>query len=120
MKMNSARMLAAAIVGGAVAMPAFAGLLDNAWLMGTTDKNPLTYKPGEEMVFTITPKDLEGEVPAGEFFLDWKMTDDFGANEKGKVPLTGEPFVYRTKLDKAGFVRLEVYVVDKKGARYLK
>ncbi len=99
---------------------AAAGLLDKAWLMGVTDKDPLTYKPGEEMVFTITPKDLDGEVPEGEYFLDWKRTDDYGLVEKGKEPLTGAPFVYRTKLDQAGFVRLEVYVVDKEGKRYTK
>ena len=97
-----------------------AGLLDKAWLMGVTDKDPLTYKPGEEMVFTVTPKNLEGAVPVGEYFLDWKRTDDHGLVESGKVPLTGEPFVYKAKLDKAGFVRLEVYVVDKSGKRYAK
>ena len=32
----------------------FAGLLDNAWLKGTTDKDPLAYRPGEEMTFTLS------------------------------------------------------------------
>ena len=117
--MNTIRIVAllAAVLATTTSM---AGLLDKAWLMGTTDKDPLTYKPGEEMVFTVTPKNLEGAVPAGEYFLDWKRTDDHGKVESGKAPLTGEPFIYKTKLDKAGFVRLEVYVVDKSGNRYMK
>ena len=111
---------AALFVAGLVATTATAGLLDKAWLMGVTDKNPLSYKPGEEIVFTVTPRGLSGDIPAGEYFLDWKKTDDYGSVDKGKIPLTGEPFVYKTRLDKAGFVRLEVYVVDKNGRRYAK
>ena len=117
--MNSGKMTVF-LLAGMTAATAMAGLLDNAWLMGTTDKDPLTYGPGEEMVFTITPMGIEGELPAGEYFMDWKRTDDFGTVESGKVPLTGEPFVYKAKLDKPGFVRLEVYVVDKRGRRYSK
>ena len=113
-------LVAAVLAAGLTSATAQAGLLDNAWLMGVTDKNPLTYRPGEEMVFTVTPKGLDGAVPAGEWFLDWKRSDDYGQVESGKVPMTGEPFVYKTRLDRAGFVRLEVYVVDKNGKRYVK
>ena len=60
------------------AFAAFGGVLDNAWIQGTTDKNPLGYKPGEPMVFTLAPQDLDGELPAGEFFLDWSRTGDDG------------------------------------------
>ena len=118
--MDNSSCFAAFLAVWLAAATAAAGLLDNAWLMGVTDKDPLTYKPGEEMVFTVTPKGLDGAVPAGEYFLDWKRTDDYGQAENGKVPMTGEPFVYRTKLGKPGFVRLEVYVVDKAGRRYEK
>ena len=97
-----------------------AGVLDNAWLKGTTNKNPLEYKPGEEMVFTITPQGIDGAIQEGAYFLSWKRSDDFGGIEKGKVPFTGKPFVYKTSLSKAGFVRLEAYVVDKNGKNYIK
>ena len=113
-------LVAAVLAAGLTSTTALAGLLDNAWLMGVTDKNPLTYRPGEEMVFTVTPRGLDGAVPAGEWFLDWKRSDDYGQVESGKVPMTGDPFVYKTRLDRAGFVRLEVYVVDKNGKRYVK
>ncbi|MDX9867026.1 MAG: acetylxylan esterase [Kiritimatiellia bacterium] len=100
------------------AVTAFGGVLDNAWLQGRTDKNPLLYKSGEEIVFTLTPQGVAGTIPAGEYFLAWKRGGDDGIVENGKVPFTGAPFVYRTKLDKAGFVRLQAYVVGKDGRRY--
>ncbi len=118
--MKMTNMMAAAFAAWMLASPAAAGLLDDAWLMGTTNKDPLTYKPGEEMVFTVTPRGLDGSVPADAYFLEWKRSDDYGKVEQGKVPFTGEPFVYKTSLDKAGFVRLEVYVVDRNGRRYAK
>ena len=118
--MNTKRLIAASLAAGLVAVPAVAGLLDKAWLRGTTDKDPLTYRPGEEMVFTIAPQGLDGAVPPGEYFLSWKRSDDYGEVKEGKVPFTGEPFVYRTSLGKPGFVRLEAYVVDKAGRRYTK
>jgi len=102
------------------AAAAFAGPIDNAWLRGTTDRDPLTYRPGQEMTLTLTPMGIEGEVPAGEYFLDWKRTDDFGCVETGRVAFTGAPFVYRATLDRPGFVRLEAYVVDKAGNRFKK
>lgn len=98
----------------------FAGLLDNAWLKGTTDKDPLAYRPGEEMTFTVSPQELDGAVPDGEYFLWWERSDDYGHFETGKVCFTSAPFIYKTKLDEPGFVRFRAYVVDKVGNRYAK
>lgn len=98
----------------------FAGPLDNAWIKGVSDKDPLAYQPGEKMTFTLTPMAIEGEIPDGVYFLDWDRTDDYGGVDKGRRPLTKEPFVYTTGLDKPGFVRLRARVVDKDGKPYLK
>lgn len=106
--------------GSAVALAAIGGPLDTAWIKGTTDKNPLFYKPGEKMTFTLTPQDVGAGLPEGEYFLSWSRSGDDGIVESGKVPFTRAPFVYTTKLDKPGFVRVVAYVVDKKGARYVK
>ena len=112
---------------GAVASVAFlltsmaeAATLDNAWLKGTTDKPPLSYEPGEEMVFTVEPVGVEGEIQDGEYSLEWILSDDFGRNETGRVPFSTDAFVKRTSLDKPGFVRLQAYVLDKDGKRYVK
>lgn len=99
---------------------AFAGPLDNAWLKGTTDKDPLSYAPGEEIVFTVEPMGVEGDVPEGEYTLEWTRSDDFGARETGRIPFAPTSFVYRTSLDRPGFVRLEAYVLGPDGKRYAK
>ena len=99
---------------------AFAGVLDNAWLKGTTDKNPLSYAPDEPMVFTITPMELDGAVPDGKYNLWWKISDDFGRAEEGTRPFTGEPMVFTASLGQPGFVRLEAYVCTPDGKRYSK
>lgn len=119
MKVVYCRMVCAAVFA-AVASGLSAGALDNAWLKGTTDKNPLEYKAGEEMVFTIEPMGIEGELPAGEYQLAWTSSDDHGVFKSGKHPFTKAPFIYRAKTEKPGFVRLQVYVVDKSGRRYAK
>ena len=112
MKTNYAVRTRIACLAALFAAPLFAGVLDKAWIKGSTDKNPLSYKPGEEMVFTLEPMGIEGEVPAGEYLLAWKRSDDYGKVESGEVPFTGLPFVYKTSLDRPGFVRLEAYVVS--------
>ena len=113
----SLKLLCASVL---CACTAFGGLLDKAWIKGETDKDPVSYRAGEEMTFTLTAMDLDGAVPPGEYFLEWKRTDDFGTVEKGRIPLESMPFTYKARLDKAGFVRLEAYVVDKSGKRYTK
>ena len=104
-----------------VAAQAFAGPLDTAWVKGSTDKTPIDYTAGETMTFTLTPMDVGGELPAGEWQLDWKRTGDDGVVEQGKAPFDGKtPFTYSTKIDKPGFVRLYAAVVGKDGTRYRK
>jgi len=99
---------------------AFAGALDTAWVKAVTDKDPLTYRCGEKMTLTLTLEGIEGKIPEGAYFLDWKRTGDDGIVETGRVAVTGAPFVYATKVDKPGFFRLQANVVDAKGARYVK
>ena len=113
------KLISTMVVAASVAA-AFGGVLDNAWIKGTTDKEPIAYKVGEKMTFTLQPQDLAGAVPAGEYFLSWTRSGDDGVRESGKVPLTGEPFRYTTKIGKPGFVRLQAYVVDKNGENYRK
>ena len=117
MKRISMALLAALAAMGGFANPK---MLQKAWLKGTTDKTPIFYKPGEQMVFTITPQDIEGELPEGKYFLQWERTGDDGIKEKGKEPFTGKPFVYKTSIAKPGFVRLYAVVVDENGERFKK
>ena len=105
----------------AIATVASSGPLDNAWLKGVTDKNPLSYQPGEPITFTVTPMDIDGEIPPGQYTLNWKLSDDYNIKrDSGTVEFTGQPFTYTTSLDKPGFVRLEAAVHGPDGARYVK
>ena len=99
---------------------ALGGVLDNAWIKGTTDKDPITYKLGEKITFTLSAQGLDGELSEGEYFLQWTRSGDDGIREEGKEPLMAKPFVYTTRIDKPGFVRLQANVVDKDGKRYEK
>ena len=98
-----------------------AGELDEAVLHGETDKaRAIDYAPGETMMFTLTLQRAK-PFPDGAYFIKWKRSGDDGVVEEGKVPAsTAKPFVYRTKTDKPGFVRLTAFVVDKDGKRYQK
>ena len=95
-----------------------AGVLDKAWIKGTTDKNPLSYRQGDEIVFTLELMEVKGDIPEGEYSLSWKRSDDYGKVESGEQPLTNSTFVYKTNLDKPGFVRLEAFVLDKNHKRF--
>ena len=108
------KLITTAFVAAFAALTGFAdsGALDNAWLKGTTDKDPIFYKPGETMVFTIEPQEVDGEIPEGAYFLKWERSGDDGITEKGREPFTGKPFVYKTSIAKPGFVRLYAVVVE--------
>ena len=114
--MKAMTWAAAVLAAGTV----FGGALDFAWIKGTTDKDPITYKSGEKMVFTLSFEGVEGAVPEDKYFLDWKRSGDDGLVETGKLAVTGAPFTYETKIDKPGFVRIQANVVDKDGKRYVK
>ena len=109
------RILTVLAACAALASFAHADALDKAWLKGTTDKDPVCYKPGETMVFTVEPQGVRGELPAGAYFLKWERSGDDGVSEKGSEPFTGKPFVYKTRIAKPGFVRLYAEVVDASG-----
>ena len=117
MKRITATALAALIVTVSFADT---NVLQKAWLKGTTDKDPLSYKPGEEMVFTVAPQNIRGDIPMGTYFLKWERTGDDGVSENGSEPLTGKPFVYKTRIAKPGFVRLFAEVVDASGQPFMR
>lgn len=116
----NARCLCAVVAALSLIGSARSGVLDTVWLKGVTDKNPLTYKCGERIVFTVEPVGLECKLPEGEYYLKWRRSDDHGNVESGKEPFTGNPFVYHAMLEEPGFVRLSAYVVDKEEKRYVK
>ncbi|MCF0234969.1 MAG: acetylxylan esterase, partial [Thermoguttaceae bacterium] len=82
---------------------------------GETDKHPLQYKPGEKMVFTI--QCLEDGKPVDGQKLAWLRSGDDGKTENGQaISSASEPLVIETSIDVPGFVRIQVVLVDEKGA----
>lgn len=70
-----------------------------------TNKNPLNYKCGEKIVFTISSKDNCIDVPCD--YIHWKLAGDDGKfSENLGSCKPGEPLVLETTLDKPGFVHL--------------
>ena len=71
----------------------------NVYIVGKTNKSALSYKPGEEMVYTF--KAELGNQKADGLFLRWERKGDDGQKASGKVPANQEAVV-KTKLDKPG------------------
>ena len=84
--------------------------------IGRTDKNPLEYEPGEEMIFTI--QCLEDGKPIDGQKISWKRTGDDGKTESGSaISSADEPLVIKTSISVPGFVRLQVFPCDDNGDR---
>ncbi len=81
---------------------------------GNTEKDPLSYAVGEEIVFNVVL--YKNGVQFGGQEVIWTCEGDDGRKEEGKsVSSETEPIVIRTKLDKPGFVHLQVSVPDENG-----
>lgn len=82
------------------------------WLKGVTDKDPLSYSVGEEIVFTVTTQDAQALPPGLK--LRWERTGDDGCEQKG-VSDTVAQLVVKTSLNRPGFVRLYAEVCGEDG-----
>ena len=81
---------------------------------GNTEKDPLSYKTEEEIVFNVVL--LEDGARVGGRRLVWTCDGDDGRRLEGNaVSSETEPLVIRTRLDKPGFVHLQVSVLDENG-----
>jgi len=111
---NEMRTLCGTILALA-SLCAFGGALDDIWLKGTTDRDPVSYKAGEKAVFTVEAIGVNGEVPEGQYTWAWNRSDDYGNFAAGKAPFDGKPLVYEATLDKPGFVRFEARILGPDG-----
>lgn len=100
--------------------PSFSVQCSKAWIKGITDKPSVTYKPGEDIKFTLSLMGVTNAIPAGKYFYQWKRKGSDGAEEEGKVELTKTPFDYTTKLENAGFVRFSAQIVTEDGKPFMK
>ena len=85
--------------------------LANVHIHCQTNKSPLTYKPGEEMVFTFTLD--TGKDKPGDWKFYYVRRGDDNKTFKGYAPVD-KPLVIKTSLDKPGFVSVAVYLHNSK------
>lgn len=87
----------------------------------TTDKSPLEYKTGEEMVFTFT-LDYHQELPdelKPPCFINWTRSGDDGKLQFGLERISPDrPLVIKTSISEPGFVRIQARVVNSAGNTY--
>lgn len=105
------------VIAVAFVAAAFVLKAENLSFKGATDKDPLLYRTGEEIVFRVTLVDKKRKnAPVKGRKLVWTRTGDDGRKEVGEA-LSDEPLVVKTKIDIPGFVRVIVNVLDAKGKK---
>ena len=81
---------------------------------GETEKDPLAYAPGEEIVFNV--RLLENGAPCAGKTVRWVRVGDDGKVEEGEaVTDADEPVTIRTAIETPGFVWLKVVALDEAG-----
>lgn len=89
-------------------------MIKEYFFVGETDKNPLSYKLNEQIIFTVTPRCGDDFLNISEFKnYKWQIEGDDGRKESGSCPVNGqEPLVISTFLTRPGFVRVIVEACD--------
>jgi len=94
-----------------VATAARSGTFSLNW---STDKEPVSYRPGDAMTFRLQL--IEDGKPAAGKTLKWVRSGDDGQTAKGEATTAeAQPVEIKTSSDKPGFVRIEVGVFNADG-----
>ena len=88
--------------------------LTNVRILGKTNKSPLSYLPGEEIVFTFTLD--TGKDKPGDWRFHFRQGGDGLKIQNGKAPVN-KPLIVKTSLTKPGFAFCEVTLHDASGKR---
>ena len=81
-----------------------------------TDKNPVSYKLGEEIIFTVFAREDGKNINCES--LKWELRADDGGSMKGTATITEQnPLVVKYTLKRAGFVHLNCEAVLENGEK---
>lgn len=81
-----------------------------------TDKNPVSYKLGEEIIFTVFAREDGKNINCEK--VEWEMRGDDGGNIKGAAVITEDsPLIVKYTLKRAGFVHLNCVAMDENGEK---
>jgi cephalosporin-C deacetylase-like acetyl esterase len=87
-------------------------------LTGETDKPPVSYTPGENMIFSVSLEE-DGQ-PVEGVRLVWERAGDDGQTQNGEALSGQKPLRITTSLDEPGFVFIKVTAVDETGKTLLR
>lgn len=89
-------------------------LAAKTYFKGVCDKDALSYKSGEEIVFSVSL--MEDGKPKGGQKVKYVRRGDDGKTDSGEfVSNAGRPFVYKTSVDRPGYVHLKMEAVGDDG-----
>lgn len=81
-----------------------------------TDKNPLSYALGEEVMFTVFAREDGENINCDS--VEWTLEGDDGGKITGVAKITeGEPLTVAYTLKRAGFVRINCVALEKNGEK---
>ncbi len=105
------RKILLAAFTAACAISTYAGTFTMNW---ETDKSPVTYAPGDKMVFKVQL--LEDGKPVAGKKLKWTRRGDDGKTANGvAVCSEKEPAIIESSIDSPGFVHVAISVLDENG-----
>lgn len=107
-----ARVLRALLTVAFCVVASLAAAFEVDW---STDKEPVSYQPGETMTFKVQL--VDNGKPVGGKTLKWLRTGDDQKTAKGEgTSSVAAPLEIATSIDRPGFVRLEITVFNADGS----
>ena len=92
---------------------------DKALLVGNSEKNPLEYRVGDELKFTIELKYTGAPYDMDDYVVIWKRNGDDGIIRIGKFSPKQLPYTFKDKFTKPGFIRYRAEL-HKKGGKLVR
>ena len=84
-------------------------------LVGNSDRNPLEYKVGDELKFTIDLKYTGAPYSTDGYVVVWKRSGDDGIVRIGHLKVDQLPYTFKDKFTKPGFIRYRAELHKKGG-----
>ena len=88
---------------------------DKCLLVGNSDRNPLEYKVGDELAFTIGLKYTGAPYDTSAYEVIWKRSGDDGIIRIGRLKVEDLPYTWKDKFTKPGFIRYRAELHKKGG-----
>jgi len=90
---------------------------DKALMVGNSEKNPLEYRVGDELKFTIDLKYTGADYDKGDYTVIWKRGGDDGIVRVGHLKVDQLPYTFKDKFTKPGFIRYRAELHKRGGGK---